>query len=158
MRYLLMLLFFFSHFSLAQNETENDFHLFLNKLEGLWIVEPSQHPLYEYWELINDGQLKGFGFSLINHDTLISEKLKIINEKSDYYYVAEVTNQNKGNPVYFKLVPNDKMLVFENNEHDFPNRIIYDFQDENLINVTVESSDNENPRQIKLILKRINEK
>jgi len=158
LKYLIVFFITSSCFSLAQYKSENNVYHLLIKLTGLWIVEPSEHPSFEYWELINEGHLEGYGFTVINQDTIILEKLKIINENSEYFYVAEVINQNDGNPVYFKLIQNDTILVFENKEHDFPNRILYDFLDNDLINVLVESSDKENPRKIKLILKRINEK
>ena len=44
----------------------------------------------------------------------------------DLFYIPTVKNQNNGEPVSFKLVSGKNgEFVFENKQHDFPQRIIY---------------------------------
>ena len=63
---------------------------------------------------------------IVNHDTIFSEKISLENRAGGLFYIPTVNNQNNGQAVSFKLISNTNgEYVFENKEHDFPQRIIY---------------------------------
>jgi len=82
--------------------------------------------LYEYWESKNDTLFTGIGYRLYGSDTIVTEKLKIFTRDGTTYYTATISTQNKGRTIRFRMVSNTAdSIVFENPNHDFPNRITY---------------------------------
>lgn len=93
---------------------------------GSWQNISSDGELYEIWTKTNDSLYSGYGFMLLNNDTVFSEKISLQLKGNDLLYIPTVKNQNNGEPVSFKLVSDiNGEFVFENKEHDFPQRIIY---------------------------------
>jgi hypothetical protein len=71
-----------------------------------------------------------------NGDTVFNEKLKIEKIGDEIFYIADV--KHNAAPVYFKLTSlNDNEAVFENPQHDFPQKIVYKNIDGNL-NASIE--------------------
>jgi len=96
-----------------------------------WIISEDGITTNEHWEKISDSLIEGGSQTVKNGDTVFTEKLKIILKDGDIFYVAEVSHNNA--PVFFKLtgaLP-DK-AVFENPEHDFPQKITYELDNGNL--------------------------
>jgi hypothetical protein len=98
----------------------------LEWLEGNWKNLSGEGAFYESWKRANDSVIEGKSYAIKNQDTVFFEQLSLQRKGSDVFYVPVIKNQNEGKPVYFKLV-NDSSgkFVFENKEHDFPQRIIY---------------------------------
>ena len=60
-------------------------------------------------------------------DTLFVEKLRILIRENNVYYVADVPENQK--LVYFKLTEiSDKGFVCENPDHDFPKKVTYQLE------------------------------
>ncbi|HEX5743291.1 MAG TPA: DUF6265 family protein [Flavobacteriaceae bacterium] len=103
----------------------------LNWLEGEWIYESKNGILIEKWEEEKNQLLIGKSYFIKNLDTVYFEELKIEkvreHNKENIYYQALVSNQNKGQPIRFKLISklNADTLRFENKLHDFPQYIVY---------------------------------
>ena len=92
-------------------------------LEGKWQGSEGEGILVETWALQNTTTLLGTGFYMIGGDTVMREALRIQKFGPHWGFVAVINNQH---PVLFTLVEStDTMLVFENTEHDFPQRIVY---------------------------------
>ncbi len=73
------------------------------------------------------------------------EYLRIIEKDADIFYVAKPANAEK--ETFFKLVLlENKNAVFENPEHDFPQRIVYKLENENTIAVRVEADKDGKPK------------
>lgn len=67
---------------------------------------------------------KGTGISMRGADTTMVEKLKIIIDNGELYYVSDVPENNK--PIPFRIIElTDKGFASENPKHDFPKRIEY---------------------------------
>jgi hypothetical protein len=50
-----------------------------------------------------------------------------------------VSNQNNQQPVYFKLISKeDGRYIFENKEHDFPQRVIYHLVSNDAVHARIE--------------------
>ncbi|WP_258105578.1 DUF6265 family protein [Marinoscillum sp. MHG1-6] len=107
-------------FSCTEKESLDQFYW----MEGLWLKDDPDSMLYscESWTKITPFEMSGFGMTLDSGDTIFYEELQIISGQSDIYYIADVGD----GPVSFKLtqVESDRW-VFENPEHDFPQRIVY---------------------------------
>jgi uncharacterized protein YciI len=104
-------------------------------LQGTWKVENKN--VYEHWDMLNEKSLKGFSYSIQNEQLVISEYLEIIKNEHDIIYTATVLNQNQGKGIHFTLSKNGNTFTFENPEHDFPKKIVYQMITENEVLVQV---------------------
>ncbi len=77
----------------------------------------------EHWRRQAD-VLEGEGRSYRQGELRFQERLRIIDEGGQFYYVADVAGNPT--PVRFALVAQGaQSVVFENLQHDFPQRIAY---------------------------------
>lgn len=113
---LLFLILFLTDMTFAQSEIP-DF------LEGTWKIENEE--IYEHWNKLNDNFLKGFSYKVSNGQMIISEYLDISISDNEIIYTATVLNQNQGKGINFKLTKTDSKFTFENPDHDFPQKIVY---------------------------------
>ncbi|MGE0561652.1 MAG: DUF6265 family protein [Flavobacteriales bacterium] len=126
----------------------------INELE--WLVgtrsmEQNGQVIYESWNKINDQLLSGKSFFVENNDTTVLETIEIKIIDNETFYCPAVVNQNDGEAVLFKLTSNNpSQLVFENNQHDFPNKICYNREGKN-INAWIEGSDKKIPFYMKAL-------
>jgi hypothetical protein len=109
-------------------------------LEGVWKIEGKER--YEAWEKAENGDLTGESYKLIDGKKVVSETLLIKIGKDNSVYEATVPDQNKGQTVPFTLNAEIKdALSFENPAHDFPTKIIYQFESQNRLFVQVQGAD-----------------
>ena len=95
-------------------------------LEGTWKMETRRSPLFESWQRFDKSTLQGLSYRITGSDTILLERLKLVRQSGEIFYIPAVINQNDGQPVSFKLISSDdNRFVFENKQHDFPQRIIY---------------------------------
>lgn len=95
-------------------------------LVGTWQNATSKGNVYEKWKQINPKKLVGMSYTMNQKDTVIFENLELLEEDNKLFYIPTVKNQNKGLPVRFKSKEiSDTELIFENLQHDFPQRISY---------------------------------
>jgi uncharacterized protein YciI len=92
-------------------------------LQGTWKMENKE--MYEHWDKLNESSLKGFSYTLKDGQLLISEYLDISITNKKTLYTATVLKQNQGKSVQFKLTKTDSCYTFENPNHDFPKKIVY---------------------------------
>jgi len=92
-------------------------------LQGTWKMENKE--IYEHWDKTNESTLKGFSYSLKDGKMTVSEYLEITEINKEINYKATVLNQNQGKEVKFKLTKKDSTYTFENPDHDFPKKIVY---------------------------------
>nr|NQU91276.1 hypothetical protein [Bacteroidota bacterium] len=113
----------------------------ISRLVGEWNLTEGNGYI-EKWQFDDDTLMKGVGLSINNGITRITEKLAIVNSNSKISYLATVPGQNDGSTIAFHLVVStDNSIVFENPEHDFPQRITYWFINDTTLKVDVESID-----------------
>ena len=97
-----------------------------NWLLGTWEMKTKRGSMYENWQTDNKDQFKGMSFMINGNDTTVFERIRLVVEKKDIYYIPAVSNQNEGKEVRFKGTSiSETELVFENPEHDFPQKIKY---------------------------------
>jgi len=100
----------------------------LAPLKGTWKADIKGKIIYETWRTGVGDELSGMSYKLNGKDTIVFEQTRIVNQNRKLSYIAKVTNQNEGKEVAFKLVSSsNNTFVFENPEHDFPQRVAYQF-------------------------------
>ncbi|HLG02891.1 MAG TPA: DUF6265 family protein [Bacteroidia bacterium] len=117
-----------------------------------WIVghwqglDENDLTFHEVWERSGKNEYAGSGATLSPEgDTLWKETLKIGLVEGTPYYIATLP-ENKG-PVLFKMIKGDaRNAIFENREHDFPQRISYVLETDSTINVRLEGIEKGQPR------------
>jgi hypothetical protein len=141
-------LWLFVGFAFGQDGiTKKDFKR-LQVLAGVWQLD-TDAAVFEAWKLTPGGQLSGKGFRLSASDTLVSEKLELIWRSGAVVYIPTVPNQNGGQPVEFTLTGvKGERFIFENPEHDFPQRIIYHFLSKNDLEVVLDAPYAEPPAAV----------
>ena len=110
------------------------------KLEGEWldVQEDGKTVFHEQWERTDDRFHTGLGFVMSGEDTVFIEHLNIHAAEGGVFYSARIPSQNNGAYVDFRLTAaNTNSLVFENKEHDFPQRIVYALRSDDTWKVSV---------------------
>jgi hypothetical protein len=102
-------------------------------LLGKWRNSLPEGDLIEFWVPENDSTLAGMGFMVVDQDTIFSDEVYIQQIDKDLYYIS--IDRSTGKPVEFRLTSSaEKLLVFENLDHDFPQKISYQqLSDDSLI-------------------------
>jgi hypothetical protein len=105
---------------------QQDPYVQLQKLNGVWKMETAKGPLYESWTKTSANEMRGGSFKTIGNDTIRFEDVRLSKSDQGIYYSPIVKNENGDKPVSFRMISStDQRFVFENKEHDFPQRIIY---------------------------------
>lgn len=90
---------------------------------GKWQSSTEEGILYEEWKKINDSTYSGHAYAITPEgDTTFSETAEITKNSGLITYSVTV---NEESTTDFALVDNQERAVFENVDHDFPQRIIY---------------------------------
>ena len=118
-------------------------------IEGKWMMEKAKGgERWETWRKENRWLMTGKGLKVAGQDTTLLEYLELSENEKEIWYIPTVPDQNNAEPVPFKLVNHtDRDLIFENREHDFPQRILYHYlpaqrdEDADSLHVRVESLD-----------------
>ena len=98
----------------------------LRWLAGTWQRETAKSISIETWRWLSDRTLEGEGIRLskASGDTAFTESLRIVEMQGETFYLAKVAENPY--PVPFKLTSFESgHAVFENPEHDFPQRLTY---------------------------------
>jgi Domain of unknown function (DUF6265) len=126
----------------AQTYSQKEFNA-LHGLAGLWKMETKRGPLYEEWKVLPDGKLYGRSYKINNKDTMVLERVEITLKGNNILYTPVVTGQNNEQPVPFNLsVLTGKKYVFENKEHDYPQRVIYNIVSKEVLKARIEGTNN----------------
>jgi hypothetical protein len=115
------LIFQFS--AVAQNKSIKQFNFML----GTWDKKIDKGKVSETWISKKDSLLgKSYKHNLKGDSTLM-ETVVIKKIGGYFYYCVTGAQDDKSKMVKFKLISfEDKLLMFENKTHDFPQRIVYE--------------------------------
>lgn len=118
----------------------------LEKLEwllGSWIDITEERELHEVWIKINDTSFYGESYLLANGDTAFYETMTLIKHQQGIILTPTTMNQNNGNPIPFFLISSETgIYIFENKEHDFPQRIVYTNPEPDSLHAYIEGEEN----------------
>ena len=121
----------------------------LYALEGLWKMNNKRGALCEEWKKVDNNYLQSRGYMIKGKDTIINERVALTKTKNGVFYTSTVEDQNNKEPIAFKMTKaENNLFVFENPEHDFPRRIVYEFTGTDSLHAYVDDgTDNAKKRQ-----------
>jgi hypothetical protein len=126
----------------AQTFTEANFKP-LHGLVGTWKMETARGSLFETWQLSSAHQLAGKSFRIRNTDTVLLEQVDLSFKDGNILYIPVVRGQNNEQPVIFRLISNTgDQYIFENKEHDYPQRVIYKIVSKDAVHARIEGTKN----------------
>lgn len=127
----------------------------LSWLQGTWSYTDSDMVSYEVWTKQNDSVYAGRSFSLKGADTVFQESVTLIEKHDTTWYIPTVHDQNGGQPVSFRLVSaTGNTFIFENKEHDFPQRVGYSHPSADSVLAWIEGTDKGVFKKIPFPMKR----
>jgi hypothetical protein len=127
---IILLIIFFTVINYAQDES------ILKLFPGKWKMDSEKTEYYEEWELINENEIVGIGFSIEEGDSVLSEQLYLKKFADVWAYVAIPANQKI---TLFALKEySENNFIFENEEHNYPQRIIYEFISDGKLKAVIE--------------------
>jgi hypothetical protein len=139
----------------AQQYAEHDFRALGSKLAGSWKAITKSSELWEMWSWKND-MLYGQSFRIRQNDTMQLEQVDLRFQNNQIHYQPLVANQNNGRRITFSLVSySADIYTFENNTHDFPQRIIYHFAASDSLHARIEGTVNGNAKATDFFYTRI---
>ncbi len=96
-------------------------------LIGSWENASPEGTMSETWTRENDSVFSGQAYYITDkNDTLHSETIALNESVGALVYTPIVKGQNNDKPVSFKMTSSkENQLVFENPDHDFPTKIVY---------------------------------
>jgi len=122
---------------------------------GKWESISDNGILYEIWIKINDSTYSGKNYMISNKDTVFSETISLELKNNDLFYIPTVNYQNNNLPIPFKCITSKGgEIIFENKEHDFPQRIIYKNPKPDSLYAKIEGYNNGKYREEVFLMKR----
>lgn len=108
----------------------------LSKLTGSWLCQKGKTETEEIWLPPKGNMLLGVNRTVTNSGKAFFEFLRIFHSDDKIFYAA---SPNGRPAILFELIScEENKLLFENPEHDFPQRIIYYFQTEKEMTARIE--------------------
>jgi hypothetical protein len=116
---------------------------------GTWENTSAQGTFTEYWEKTSETVYSGTGIGVTpKGDTMFAEHIKLELVNDTLYYKPVVGGQNEGKETVFtEKSLSDSGFVFENPEHDFPQRIVYRKPTDSTLYARIEGKENGKDRQ-----------
>ena len=127
-----------SFIEVRQTNTFNELHALTG---GTWVMKTKKGFLCERWEKKNNHTISNQAFQITGVDTTKLEQVDIVEKNNEINYISTVANENEGKPITFKLTGSkDGQYVFSNPEHDFPQRIIYQFMSKDSLHAWIDGT------------------
>lgn len=121
-------------------------------LSGCWEDQRSGRSRDETWTKASGGTMLGVGRMVREGKTLEFEFMRLHEEPDGIYYTAKPSGQAEAS---FKLVSlKNDTAIFENPQHDFPQRVIYGKQPDGSLLARIEGKANGKERGIDFPFKR----
>ena len=125
-------------------------------LLGTWENKTAKGSTFENWIKTTNSRFSGKSYALNGGDTMVFEQLELIEKDDNLFYIPTVKNQNNAQPVAFALKSaTDKMVVFENATHDFPQLISYTKINNDSLVAEISGTKNGKSRRAQFPMKRV---
>jgi len=125
----------------------------LSWLAGCWDGSTAGKENLEQWMKPSGGTMLGMSRTVKGGKTTEFEFMRIHQESNgDIFYTANPSGQKEAS---FKLLSKDSTgLIFENKEHDFPQRIVYRLENDGSLKAWIEGKLNGRDMRIEFPMKR----
>ena len=128
----------------------------LQQLSGTWMMETRRGAIYENWKRTGKDEMQGKSFKINGTDTMTLENVRLSKTGDGLFYSPVVSDQNEGKPVSFKMIDSkNHTFIFENKEHDFPQRVIYHLVSKDSVHAWIEGTKNGKEGRADFYYKRI---
>jgi Domain of unknown function (DUF6265) len=122
-------------------------------IAGCWEGAMGSGKTQEQWMKPEGDSMLGMSRTVVNGKTPFFEFLQIKRDGEDLVYIARPQGKE---PTPFKLVKlNDSAAVFENLEHDFPQRIAYQRQIDGSLLAAIEGVEKGKPKRVEFPMQRV---
>ncbi|MBL0356614.1 MAG: hypothetical protein IPP72_06805 [Chitinophagaceae bacterium] len=109
------------------------------QLIGTWAMPVKGGKLCEEWRMQDDHTMLGKSYKVSGTDTTLLETVTLTKEGNAIFYIPTAIGQNHNQSVRFKLSSfSGQAYIFENQAHDFPKRIVYEFTGNNTMHAYVD--------------------
>ncbi|MEO8664979.1 MAG: DUF6265 family protein [Ignavibacteria bacterium] len=136
-------------FNLVKMDYDLEDFVKLYPLEGEWTMPYKDGELVEKWEKKYNKMLEGETIFLKGDEEQQQESIKLFLKDGRIYYTPIKDGKEEDEPVEFSLISNEKRkFIFQNKEHDFPQRIIYELRSNNELVATIEGETSNGPKKI----------
>lgn len=145
----------FCAFTQQSTFTQNDFEK-LSPIVGTWLNKRTRGDIYETWKRKGEKEFAGMSYTLTGGDTTPLEKVRLYIQAGQIVYAPVAAGQNDDKEVLFKLKTIEAgRFVFENPQHDFPQRIVYDFRSNDSLYAHIEGRVESRKRRVDYPYRRI---
>lgn len=118
--------------------SQNDFSQ-LHNLSGIWKRDVTKGMNHEFWNKISESEMKGAAYHINGTDTLLRETVALTFKEGEIKYIVTAYGQNDNSAIPFKLIKiENSVFSFENPDHDFPKKIIYDISNKYTLKAVIE--------------------
>lgn len=125
----------------------------LSWIAGCWEGAMGGGKTQEQWMKPEGDSMLGMSRTVVNGKTPFFEFLQIKRDGEDLVYIARPQGKE---PTPFKLVKlNDSAAVFENLQHDFPQRIAYQRQIDGSLLAAIEGEEKGKPKRVEFPMQRV---
>jgi hypothetical protein len=127
----------------------------LSWFAGTWSFERNGRVVTERWTPPSGGMMIGTSHTVAKEKTVEYEFMVLrADANGDVFYVARPSGQPEA---LFKLVrATEREAIFENPEHDFPQRILYYLKDDGTLLAAIEGAKNGKSRRVEFPYRRVN--
>lgn len=126
----------------------------LSWMSGCWAYDDAEPGSGEYWMPPVGGTMFAVSRSILDSRTVAFEYLRI--EESAEGSLVLFASPSGQSPARFDMVSlSNNEVVFENPEHDFPQRIIYSLAQDSRLIGRIEGQSNGRPKSIEFPMSRI---
>jgi 2-iminobutanoate/2-iminopropanoate deaminase len=127
-----------------------------NLFIGKWLSQRKSGMLFEKWTSAGDQLLKGASFFIKGNDTIPQEEMELKQTADGITFTSIVPGQNNELPVTFKMTSaTGNRYVFENPQHDFPRRIVYEFTTTGQLHAWIDEGGPDPKKRVDFHFKRI---
>ncbi|MCZ4318581.1 DUF6265 family protein [Aequorivita viscosa] len=110
---------------------------------GTWTHETDEQYAQETWSRENDSTFTGYSFIDEEGKVVFAETMALELKSANLYLTVASAKEKNKKPVTFKLKSSENgQFIFENKDHDFPQRIIYTSPAKDSLHAWIEGSKN----------------
>ncbi|MRT17926.1 hypothetical protein F3C99_13310 [Vitellibacter sp. q18] len=129
----------------------------LHWLLGTWTEQNGESFSQETWSQETPSAFTAYSFTQVGKETVFAETMALEERADSLFLTVATANQNKEAPVTFTLVSSENgHFIFENKNHDFPQRIVYTNPAKDSLHAWIEGKENGEAKKIDFSFSRKN--